>query len=89
MRPLNVRESSLVSRQPGHRYKRTGQARVDIPNILDRQFDVNTPNKGWCGDVIYVWTSEQWSYLAIIISLSARRVFGRSLSEKPDGHLVI
>ena len=84
-----MRESSLVSRQPGHRYKRTGQARVDIPNLLGRQFDVTTPNKMWCGDITYVWTGEQWSYLAVIIDLCARRVVGWALSEKPDAQLVI
>ena len=84
-----MRESSLVSRQPGHRYKRTGQARVDIPNLLDRQFDVSKPNKVWCGDITYVWTGEQWSYLAVIIDLCARRVVGWALSEKPDAQLVI
>ena len=64
--------------------KRTGQARVDIPNLLDRQFDVTTPNKVSCGDITCVWTGEQWSYLAVIIDLCARRVVGWALSEKPD-----
>ena len=84
-----MRESSLVSRQPGHRYKRTGQARVDIPNLLDRQFDVTKPNKVWCGDITYVWTGEQWNYLAVIIGLCARRVVGWALLKKPDAQLVI
>ena len=84
-----MRESSLISRQPGHRYKRTGQARVDIPNRLDRQFNVTTPNQAWCGDITYVWTGEQWSYLAVVIDLCARRVVGWALSEKPDAQLVI
>jgi hypothetical protein len=84
-----MRESSLVSRQSGHRNNRTGQARVDIPNLLGRQFDVTTPNKVWCGDIIYVWTGEQWSYLAVVIDLGARRFVGWALSEKPDARLVI
>ena len=51
-----MRESSLVSRQPRHLYKQTGQARVGIPNLLDRQLDVTTPNKMLCGDITYLWT---------------------------------
>jgi len=27
-------EANLVSSQPGHKYKKTGQARVDIPNLV-------------------------------------------------------
>ena len=69
--------------------KRTGQARVDIPNLLDRQFDVTTPNKVSCGDITCVWTGEQWSYLAVIIDLCARRVVAWALSEKPDAQFVI
>ena len=83
-----MKESSLISRQPGHRYKRTGQARVDIPNRLDRQFNVTTPNQVWCGDITYVWTGEQWRYLAVVIDLCARRVVGWALSEKPDAPMV-
>lgn len=49
-----MREAGLKSRQPGPSpYKKYGQARVDIPNLLDRQFDVPEPNKVWCGDISY------------------------------------
>lgn len=41
-----MREAGLTSRQPGpNPYKKYGQARVDIPNMLDRQCDVPEPNK--------------------------------------------
>jgi putative transposase len=40
-------------------------------------------------DITYVWTGEQWSYLAVVIDLCARRVVGWALSEKPDAQLVI
>ena len=28
------------------------------PNLLNRQFDVAAPNKGWTTDITYVWTLE-------------------------------
>ena len=41
-----MREAGLRSGQPGPSpYKKHGQARVDIPNLLDRQFDVPAPNR--------------------------------------------
>lgn len=29
--------------------------RPDIPNILNREFDVPVPNQVWSGDVTYIW----------------------------------
>lgn len=41
-----MQEAALVSKQPGaHRYKPCSEERPDIPNRLDRQFDVEAPNR--------------------------------------------
>ncbi len=78
-------EAALVSKQPGsHAYKLEGAERADIPNHLDRQFDVDAPNKIWCGDITYVWVDSRWHYLAVVIDLHCRRVVGWSLSTSPD-----
>jgi putative transposase len=45
-------ESDLVCKQPGpHVYKQAMVERPDIPNVLDRQFDVDHANHVWCGDI--------------------------------------
>jgi putative transposase len=51
-------------------------------NLLDRQFTMATPNRGWVTDITYLWTLEGWLYLAVIIDLFSRRVVGWSLSER-------
>ena len=85
-----MREAGLKSRQPGPSpYKKYGQARVDIPNLLDRQFDVPEPNKVWCGDISYVWAGDRWHYLAVVMDLCTRRVVGSAISDKPNAQLVI
>ena len=85
-----MREAGLKSRQPGPSpYKKYGQARVDIPNLLDRQFDVPEPNKVWCGDISYVWAGDRWHYLAVVMELCTRRVVGSAISDKPNAQLVI
>ena len=82
--------SGLVSRQPGpHKYKQVGVERLDIPNYLDREFDVDRPDQVWCGDITYIWAGSRWVYLAVVIDLYARRVVGWSLSEKADACLTI
>ena len=80
-----MRELELVSKQPGsHAYKKATVERPDIPNILNREFDVPTPDHVWCGDITYIWAQGKWQYLAVVLDLFARRVVGWALSGKPD-----
>ena len=83
-------EIGLICKQPGpHAYKRATVERPDIPNILDRQFDVVNANQVWCGDITYIWVGTHWSYLAVVLDLFARRVVGWVLSDKPDTDLTL
>ena len=85
-----MRELDLVSKQPGsHAYKRATVERLDIPNTLNREFDVPAPNQVWCGDITYIWAQGKWHYLAVVLDLCTRRIVGWALSEKPDAELVI
>lgn len=80
-----MKELELESCQPGsHTYKTVEQAHVEIPNILNRQFDVAAPNLYWCGDITYIWTGSSWSYLALVIDLYGRNVIGWAMSDSPD-----
>jgi putative transposase len=80
-------ESNLESRQPRHRYKKTGGEGVIAPNHLNRAFTVNRPNAVWCGDVTYIWAGTCWVYLAVVLDLYARRAVGWAMSESPDSEL--
>ncbi len=85
-----MQEQELVSRQPGkHAYKNACVERPDIPNLLDRQFDVDGPNQAWCGDITYVWAGGAWRYTAVVIDLFRRRVIGWSMSNRPDADLAV
>jgi len=46
------------------------------PNLLNRNFSADNPNQKWAGDISYVWTREEWLYLAVILDLHSRRVIG-------------
>ena len=85
-----MKEASLESKQPKPpAYKTAKVERPDIPNHLDRKFDVMEPNQVWCGDITYVWSQGRWVYLAVVLDLYARRVIGWSLSKRADAELVI
>ena len=78
----------LVSCQlPRHAYKKASQPHMTIPNELNRQFNIMTPNQVWCGDVTYIGTGQRWSYLAVVIDLFARKPIGWALSSSPDSNL--
>jgi transposase InsO family protein len=46
------------------------------PNLLERDFSADAPNKVWVGDITYIWTQEGWMYLATMIDVFSRRVVG-------------
>lgn len=75
-------------------YKRKFKATTDsghiysvAPNILNREFDVDQPDIVWVSDITYVWTSEGWLYLCIILDLFARRVVGWSMRTRLSSEL--
>lgn len=59
------------------------------PNLLERRFTVEAPNRVWAGDITYVWTEEGWLYLAVVIDLFSRQVVGFAMSERMTRQLVI
>ena len=58
------------------------------PNLLDRQFAVDSPTAAWVSDITYLPTREGWLYLAIVISLQTRQVLGYSLDDRMPDDLV-
>jgi len=65
-----------------------GQAHLAIPNVLERQFEVDTPNESWVTDITYIRTHEGWLYLAVVIDLFSRAVVGWSMQARIDKELV-
>src|SRR5882757_7731426 len=49
-----------------------------IPNVLQRNFDVASPNKAWVTDITYIRTWQGWLYLAVVMDLFSRKIVGWS-----------
>jgi len=58
------------------------------PNLLEQDFDADQPNQKWAGDITYLYTSEGWLYLAVIIDLHSRAVIGWSMDTRMTSNLV-
>lgn len=58
------------------------------PNLLQRQFHVDTQDRIWAGDVTFIETREGWLYLAVLLDLHSRKVVGWAMSSRNDVPLV-
>jgi putative transposase len=46
------------------------------PNLLNKNFTVNSPNEAYVGDITYIPTNEGFVYLSTVIDLYSRRLIG-------------
>ena len=102
MASLGVRTSKRrverLMRQSGfyalrkRRFVRTTDSKHTLPiapNLLQRDFTASAPNRVWATDITYLWTTEGWLYLAVMLDLFSRRVVGWAMSEHIDEELVL
>ncbi|WP_232455539.1 IS3 family transposase [Sphingomonas sp. KC8] len=73
-----------------HKVTTDSQHRLGVAaNWLDGDFAADAPHRKWAGDITYVWTSEGWLYLAVILDLHSRRVVGWAVSDRMKKDLAI
>ena len=58
------------------------------PDLVQRDFKPEMPDRIWSGDITYLWTDEGWLYLAVVIDLYSRQVVGWSLQPHMRASLV-
>lgn len=77
-----MKKHRLCARLPKHFRKTTdsSHSRPVVPNLVQRQFLPNSPNKIWAVDITYIRTWEGWLYLAVVIDLFSRRVIGWAMA---------
>jgi putative transposase len=57
-------------------------------NKLDRDFSTTDINQKWVSDITYVYTSEGWLYLAVVIDIHSRSVIGWAMSSRMKKDIV-
>ncbi len=58
------------------------------PNLLQQNFEASKPDEKYVSDITYIWTSEGWLYLAVVMDLYSRMVVGWAISERMTTPLV-
>jgi transposase InsO family protein len=58
------------------------------PDLVQRRFNPEAPNRLWSGDITYIATDEGWLYLAAVIDLFSRQVVGWSMQAHMQTSLV-
>ena len=73
------------------RFKATTDSRHSYPvapELLHRDFSPAGLNRVWASDITYVWSTEGWLYLAVVMDLYSRRIIGWSMAERLTTPLV-
>ena len=66
-----------------------GKPSALIPNILERNFSVSSPNKAWVTDITYIRTWQGWLYLAVVMDLFSRKIVGWSTKPTIGRELIL
>jgi transposase InsO family protein len=88
-----MQQEGLVARMR-RRFKHTTDSDHDhpvAPNLLDRQFEAEAPNRRWVSDTTELLIGEAGAklYLAAVLDLFSRFVVGWAVSAVNDRHLVL
>jgi putative transposase len=86
-----MRENGIRARHK-RRYKATTDSKHDLPvapNLLERNFAPEAPNRVWTADLTYIWTEEGWLYLAVVLDLFNREIVGWSIKPRMAADIVV
>ena len=86
-----MRENGIVARQK-RRFKVTTDSSHDYPispNLLNRNFNVDSIDTCWVSDITYIDTEEGWLYLCSILDLNSKKIVGWSMASHMRAELVI
>ncbi|CAG0999053.1 Putative transposase InsK for insertion sequence element IS150 [Anaerolineae bacterium] len=67
---------------------RQREGAIASPDLLGREFVTECAHQVWVSDITYIWTTEGWLYLAVILDLFSRTVVGWATSARIDAELV-
>lgn len=91
-RVLRLMQKACIQAQRGYKKPRTyygGSVDLSVPNLLDRQFQVEKPNQWWVSDITYIHTCEGFLFVAVVMDLFARNIVGWAMGARIIEDLVL
>ena len=91
-RVARLRKIHGIETRRRRRFKITTRSKKSqkiAPNIINRCFKTEEPNRVWVGDVTYIATRTGWLYLAVMLDMYSRKVIGWSMSDQNNTQLVL
>lgn len=94
----NHKKIARILRENGLNHKRKKKFKITTdsnhkhnisPNVLNRDFTAYRPNQKWVSDITYIWSSEGWVYLCVVIDLFSRKVVGWAISSRINTDLLM
>lgn len=86
-----MKENNLLARKK-RKFKVTTDSSHNYPvspNLINRNFEVDSANTCWVSDISYIPTWEGWLYLCIVLDLFSRMVVGWSMASHIRADLAI
>lgn len=91
-RVARIMRKHNVSARAKKRFAATTDSNHGLPvaqNLLQQNFVAQQTNARWTSDITYIWTSEGWLYLAVVLDLASRRIVGWSMKSSLDRSIVL
>ena len=74
------------------KYKATTNSNHNLPlseNKLKQNFNTTRPDQVWTSDITYIWTSEGWLYLAIVLDIFSRQIISWRVDKSLNKEFVV
>ena len=65
------------------------QGITTAPDLVERDFNPEAPDRLWSADITYIWTLEGWLFLSHVEDLFSRRIVGWEMADHMRKELVI
>jgi putative transposase len=86
-----MREAGLVgaSRRKGCWTTRRNKDARPAPDLVERKFEANAPDRLWVADITYVPTWTGFLYLAVVLDVFSRRIVGWAMANHLRTELIV
>lgn len=87
-----MRQEGICGKPKKKKYRpgqKPASTAVGVVDLVRRRFIAHRPNELWTGDITYIWTTEGWLYLAVVLDVFHRSIVGVAMSDRMTAALPV